>query len=589
MKTTRRIVPRTSRRIAPVLAVALVLFCGQPGLFFGRGAQTLPPAQDIPRPAHQVNVVINNVDVIVTDKDGRRITGLRPEHFKIFEDGLPQKVSNFYEVQGLEVRAYAPDLEHGQLSAPTKVEAASSPGPPKTIVFYFDNRELSPLNRNSSLKTIESFIRKAVSAEKNVQGMVVCLDQNLEVLQGLTSDPETLVRGLARVAERTGESLLEMRNREEMIRELNRISTESQKANQWRDSETALGFARSFVESKHNDILYSLKALNAFLGFLSGVAGKKILVYVSDSMTINPAEEIFGYLDQAFTSGNAQMESLNYDLTSQFKELTARCNAGEVTLYPVNAQGLETTLLGADKASGWNTFAKGSGMVKSSTRTTTEALKIMALDTGGQAILDSREIEAGLVKVAEDLEYYYSLGYKSPHREDDQYHEIRVELKDAAAEYRVRVRQGYIRVSHQEKIKEAVFSRLFYAGRQDPLGVGVQTLPLKSLPGTDRLQLTLKLLIPIRKLMLTPQGDIYSGQIRVYLAMKDNAGDISPCYVLTHDIKIPAADYAVALKRLYPYLTEMTVGKTRYTISLAVEDLPGETISFIQFEKDIGS
>jgi hypothetical protein len=54
------------------------------------------------------------------------------------------------------------------------------------------------------------------------------------------------------------------------------------------------------------------------------------------------------------------------------------------------------------------------------------------------------------------------LGYKSPHREDNRYHDIRVELDDAAADYRVRVRQGYVRVSHEEKIKEAVFSRLFY-------------------------------------------------------------------------------------------------------------------------------
>ena len=216
MKTTRRTVPRTSRRIAPVLAVALVLFCGQPGLFFGRGAQTLPPAQDIPRPAHQVNVVINNVDVIVTDKDGRRITGLRPENFKIFEDGLPQKVSNFYEVQGLEVRAYAPDLEHGQLSAPTKVEAASSPGPPKTIVFYFDNRELSPLNRNSSLKTIESFIRKAVSAEKNVQG-TIATNENIDLTkiyqhlrkQGYTSGGHKTVGGFQALKNKTLEQTLQ--------------------------------------------------------------------------------------------------------------------------------------------------------------------------------------------------------------------------------------------------------------------------------------------------------------------------------------------------------------------------------------------
>jgi hypothetical protein len=99
--------------------------------------------------------------------------------------------------------------------------------------------------------------------------------------------------------------------------------------------------------------------------------------------------------------------------------------------------------------------------------------------------------------------------------------------------------------------------------------------------------LTLKLLIPIHKLLLIPQGDVYSGQIRVYMALKDRESEISPCYMLTHEIKIPAGDYALAQNSRYPYLTEMTVAKTQYTISLAVEDIPGEAISFIQLEKDI--
>jgi hypothetical protein len=71
------------------------------------------------------------------------------------------------------------------------------------------------------------------------------------------------------------------------------------------------------------------------------------------------------------------------------------------------------------------------------------------------------------------------------------------------------------------------------------------------------------------------------------MALKDRETEISPCYLLTHEIKIPAADYEMAQKSRYPYLAEMTVAKTRYTISLAVEDVPGETISFIRLEKEI--
>ncbi len=48
-----------------------------------------------------------------------------------------------------------------------------------------------------------------------------------------------------------------------------------------------------------------------------------------------------------------------------------------------------------------------------------------------------------------------------------------------------------------------------------------------------------------------------------------------------------ATDYAQAQNNSYPYVTEMNVDKTLYTISLAVEDVLGETISYIQFEKEI--
>jgi VWFA-related protein len=547
----------------------------------------VPQEQEIPRPSYDVSVVVTTIDVVVTDKQGKRVTGLKPGNFKIFEDDLPQKLTNFYEVQGLEVRAYSPDPERGQLSAPAKVAVEPRLRPMKTIVFYFDNKQLNPMSRNKSIEKIETFIRNTISAEKGTQGMVVCLDNNLEVLQGPTSNPGSLLRAMDEVKDMTGQSILVTRQREETLQEIRRLSSDSARSTRYQDADSALGYARNYVDSRQNEILFSLKALNAFLNFLVGVEGKKIVLYVSESLSLNPAEDVYGYLDQAFPTSNARVESLNYDITADFKELTARCNANEVTLYPINAKSFSTTISTADQASDLSISLRGSGMVRTEARANAEALNLMASDTGGRAILDSQAIEEGLASVAGDLEYYYSLGYKSPYTQDNRYRTLRVELADTAPDYRVRVRKGYIRLAHEEKIKESVFYRLFTEGRYNPLEVIVQTLPLKPLPGTDKQQLTLKLLIPIRKLMLSPEGDFYSGRIRVYLALKDRNNEISPCYLLSHDVKIPAADYAQAQKSSYPYVTEMNVDKTLYTISLAVEDVPGETISYIQFEKEI--
>jgi len=43
----------------------------------------------------RVNVPLVNVDVMVTTKDGQFINGLKKENFKVYEDGVPQPITNF--------------------------------------------------------------------------------------------------------------------------------------------------------------------------------------------------------------------------------------------------------------------------------------------------------------------------------------------------------------------------------------------------------------------------------------------------------------------------------------------------------------
>jgi VWFA-related protein len=53
-------------------------------------------AQDGARPL-QVNVILVQLSVAVTDRKGNYVSGLRPEDFSILEDGIPQKTATFEE------------------------------------------------------------------------------------------------------------------------------------------------------------------------------------------------------------------------------------------------------------------------------------------------------------------------------------------------------------------------------------------------------------------------------------------------------------------------------------------------------------
>ena len=43
---------------------------------------------------------MTNVEVIVTDSKGNRVTGLTKDDFQVFQDGIPQTITNFYAVSG---------------------------------------------------------------------------------------------------------------------------------------------------------------------------------------------------------------------------------------------------------------------------------------------------------------------------------------------------------------------------------------------------------------------------------------------------------------------------------------------------------
>src|SRR3979411_3217396 len=63
-----------------------------------------PPAaakkiEGMPDYSLKVNVPLVNVDVLVTTKDGQAIPGLKKDHFRILEDGVPQTVTNFSVTQ----------------------------------------------------------------------------------------------------------------------------------------------------------------------------------------------------------------------------------------------------------------------------------------------------------------------------------------------------------------------------------------------------------------------------------------------------------------------------------------------------------
>jgi len=544
--------------------------------------------EKIQQPEFDVELTITNVDVIVTDGEGNRVTGLKPENFELYEDGILQKLTNFYEVKSARVFGPASEGVSPKDEVESRIQEINATKMENRIIFFFDNWHLHPMNRNWVAGKIEDFIRQNFGEGKGNQGMVVFLDRRPEILLDFTPSPDALIRALDKVKSRAGAILSRMRTVEDLSRELNRIATESGSTDDYEKYQHSMSFARNFVEEKMHTLNFALKSLDAFMSYLSGIKGRKVLLYICDGLTINPGEEIFAFIEQAYPFGDARAEAMNYDATQTFKELTARSNAHEISLYPLNAEVFESGIDSADRDKSWVNRSASASLYRTNPAYKNQALNMMAEQTGGSAVLSSGNIESGLKTVAKDLNYYYSLGYRSHYRPDGRYHSISVKLAGVDEKYTLRIRKGYVKSSPEERIADNVLARLFVPHGENPLGAQILDHHDEKLPN-GKIKFELKLLIPLKNISLLPKQREYVGNIKIHIAFLDSKNFWSDPYELNQEIRISEEDYAKARTRNYPYIAELHLEPDNYVISIAISDTAAKVTTYLQVYRDLRS
>ncbi len=167
----------------------------------------VPFAQD--DPSHlRVNVVLVQLNVAVTDDQGRYITGLRPEDFMVYEDKIPQKISTFEESSetgGLMEAARPERPAKPATSAPEKADAASSG--PSADSDGVTISHLADANVFVLFDTSNYMYRSFVFAQDAITDFIRSMDQsskiafysysrNLSRATALTSDHFRIINGV---------------------------------------------------------------------------------------------------------------------------------------------------------------------------------------------------------------------------------------------------------------------------------------------------------------------------------------------------------------------------------------------------------
>lgn len=365
----------------------------------------------------QTNLVL--VDVRVWDKSGRPVTDLKQEDFRVFEEGVPQKITSF-TLENVERLATAtaetgppPTIDLAKL--PPNVQPAQVLQDHRLIVFFFDLTSMPADDLMRATKAATNFVHSKMTRADLVA--VAAYASTLRVVHDFTNDRDVLDKALKTISVGVATSLSEAASEGE-------AGTTNASGEEVVAQDVSAAFTPDETEFNIFNTDEKLAAVESLAQMLRPVPGRKSVIH--------------------FSSG---VQRTGIDNQMQLRATVDAANHANVSLYTVDGRGLVALPAGGDasSASPAGTALYSGQAVRSqisSLHSGRETLASLATDTGGRTFYDLNDFSPAFQEVQKDNSTYYYLGYSpSNTRSDGRFRRIRVEVSQPGV--KVQARPGY--------------------------------------------------------------------------------------------------------------------------------------------------
>jgi VWFA-related protein len=417
------------------LVTALLVAAG-PAFATQAPAPPGPPPAEAPVFREQADLVV--VDVVVADKQGQPVRGLRPEDFTILDEKQPQAIASFEAVSPGPEAAAAVPVARPRIA--TNVQPADRTG--RTFTIVFDNVHMSVLHAYRAKQAVANFLEQGVRDGDRVSlvatgsgvwwstRMPAGRADLLTVLKALDGRRERDASTREQVTDFEAIRIHLYQDRvvgQRVSRRFEQLGATLRQTEQTRNLREIYlpGVNHPMVEARAAEAYQQLRrrlnltlaALERALGALEGNRGRKALVLVSEGFVLDP----------------------NLD---GFKRVVETARRSNVALYFVDTRGLEglSSTFGAQLAAPPDPTDYGA--LYADTSQDAEGSEMLAVDTGGFAVRNTNDLSRGIERIARESESYYLIGYTPPPGPRDGRFR-RIEVKVRARGVVVRARKGY--------------------------------------------------------------------------------------------------------------------------------------------------
>jgi VWFA-related protein len=385
----------------------------------------------------RIETELVQTSVMVFDKRGRFVDGLKPEQFELRVDDKIVPVSFFERV----VAGSA--AEEAQLRALNagRVEAGSAPGKTssrgRTVIFFIDDLHLSLDSLTRTRTAISNFIER----EMNQSDLVAISSASGQIgfLQQLTDNKAVLRAALARLkyvpysvrdTEQPAMSeymalKIEQRDRDALGYYVQRCLHDNPRYTPTKCLEVVSDRARVVIQQASavtSNTLYSLESLMRSSGQSKG---RKLVLLISDGFFLGALSRYGNVFDK-------------------LPQITDEARRHGVVIYTIDARGLIS-----GQADATANLVDGNGLLDRANLgeipASQDALHALAADTGGRALRNSNSISDWVNDSLKETSNYYLLAWRpaSSEQRTNKFKRISIKITDRP-ELTVRLPRGYL-------------------------------------------------------------------------------------------------------------------------------------------------
>ena len=388
-------------------ATCLFLF---PAIVF---SQTKPEPSGEAQDVVKFDTSLVQTDVMVFDKQGRFVDGLKPEQFQLKINNTQREISFFEAIRSGGFTSQREELKSAERNRVNPVNPSKSDAQRRTVIFFVDDLHLAPDSLARARTALLDFIDRRIGENDLVA--ITSPSGQIGFLQQFTADKEALRSAVARLNYRTSTKLdtekpamseyIALKIREGDQQAINYYITEVLKQNCYRGGRepicaVAPQSAKQLVMQRAQQMVVqsapatdnTLRFLETLMRAAAQVPGRKLVFVISDGFYLNDRKT--GSIDR-------------------IKKVTDAAGRAGVVIYTLDARGIVSDAIDVTNNKPMEPGGMLGGASLGEISASQDGLNALAADTGGQAFRNTNlPMHKWVEKVIDETSSYYLLAWK---------------------------------------------------------------------------------------------------------------------------------------------------------------------------------